>query len=582
MRYLHYVLMVVCAIALSTYSPRGVAQSLEVIASVDKNPIVQGEPFTLTVTVNDEVAQSAWDPETSLRDFRVLNTRSSRRTSVINGVSSRTTSFVVSLQAPSTPGIVRIPPITIEGASSDAIELTILDAQSAADQLEQRPAFIRTSLESTEVYVQQQFKLIARLYLSANLHSGNIVAPTLESAEVRQFGKDEESYEIINGKRYQVFQRTYLITPQRSGELTIEGPLFEGQISRERSRSVFSSIATTQPVSTIAPPTTLNVLPRPESWQGHWLPAELVSISAEHVDPTQSISVGQPITLTYRVTAIGVAPEQLPRISLNELENASIYPEAPELSSTVRNGRMVAQRTQAIAIIPREPGQLTIPPVKLQWFNTRLGQAQTAATDELSFTIEPAQGLQQDLSHTRVAAATPESSLTETELPTPTPLVRETTPHIYQILAMVFAGLWLTTIGLWAWWWSRQQRTKTQPLENEAKCGWALEGATWRDLEVAAKANDAAAVDKTLRRFMAWNYFTHRINDLNDIARVFNYPPLTSQIDHLQRSRYAGKALSWQEGKALLRALKAATQEYQKSAKPESKLQPLYPETKLK
>src|SRR5690554_5039105 len=231
-------------------TPELQAQQAEVIASVDKNPIIQSEPFTLTVTVNDDVSQSAWQPEQDLRDFRILNTRSSRRTSVINGATTRTTSFIVNLQAPKTPGIVRIPPIQIGSARSEPIELTILDAASSVDDLEQRPAFIRTSLEAQQVYVQQQVKLVARLYLSANLQSGNLIAPALEDAEISQFGKDEESYEIINGKRYQVFQRTYLITPQRSGDLTIEGPVFEGQISRETGRSVFSSIATTQPVST--------------------------------------------------------------------------------------------------------------------------------------------------------------------------------------------------------------------------------------------------------------------------------------------------------------------------------------------
>lgn len=546
-----------------------IAQGLDVVASVDKNPIVQGEPFTLTVTVNDDVPQSAWNPEQALSEFRVLNTRSARRTSVVDGVSSRTTSFVVTLQAPSTPGIVRIPPITINNTNSNAIELKILDAQAATDELEQRPAFIRTSIESSQVYVQQQFKLIARLYLSANLLSGNLVAPTLELAEVRQFGKDEESYEIINGKRYQVFQRTYLITPQRSGDFTIEGPMFDGQISRETSRSVFSSIAATQPVSTIAPPTQITVLPRPENWQGHWLPSELVSVSVEQMNPQAEIAVGQPITLKYRLTAIGVTPEQLPRVGISELNQASIYPEAPELNSTVRNGRVIAQRTETIAVIPRQKGELTIPAVNLTYFNTRLNRAETVTSEALTFTIKPAEGLQQDIAHTQ-SPVSPQISQ-----PQDTPA--QAADNRYFVLAIIFAGLWLATLTLWAWWWFRHRALKSAPssamlIDNPEH------DHSWATLEQAAKHNNASGTDKALRHWLSARYSVS-VTDLNQVADYYEHPPLTSQIEHLLRSRYAGKDISWQEGKALIRALKAAEKlRKQVGKKPaKSALPSLYP-----
>lgn len=565
-------------VILTLFSTVVAAQATEVIASVDKNPIIQGEPFTLTVTINDDVSQTAWDPEQSLSDFRVLNTRSSRRTSVINGETTRTTAFIVTLQAPSNPGIVRIPPITIAGSSSEAIELTVLDANSAASEQEQRPAFIRTSLESDRVYVQQQFKLVARLYLSANLHSGNLIAPQLELAEVSQFGKDEESYEIINGKRYQVFQRTYLITPQRSGQLTIEGPMFEGQISRETSRSLFSSIATTQPVSTIAAPINIEVLPRPADWDHHWLPSELVSIGVEHIDPQTDYAVGQPIAFTYRMTAIGVNPEQLPRISHSKLDGASVYPETPELSSTVRNGRVIAQRTETIAIIPRESGELVIPAVEFTWFNTRLGQAQVASSDALKFTISPAAGLQHDRSHTQQRAA-------EVSEPVPEPALQPKTAATaiqsnYLVLAIVFAALWFVTLCLWAWWWLRQSSPRTvakttQPHTPATIAAEKAAGNAWKQLQQAAHRNDPIATDKALRTWAAQHQLA--VTDLSDIAKHFNYPPLSSQIDHLQRSRYAGKPLPWQEGKALLRALKAAMKQLPAPSTDAPTLPPLYP-----
>ncbi|RUO61563.1 BatD family protein [Pseudidiomarina marina] len=548
------------------------AQETEIVASVDKNPIIQSEPFTLTITINDDVSESAWDAEQQLRDFRILNVRSSRRTSVINGETTRTTSFIVNLQAPSSPGIVRIPPIQIGAARSNAIELTILDAAASVDELEQRPAFIRTSLESKRVYVQQQFKLVSRLYLSANLHSGNLIAPSLKDAEVVQFGKDEESYEIINGKRYQVFQRTYLITPQRSGDLTLEGPAFEGQITRDSSRSVFSAIATTQPVSAVAVPTSITVLPRPADWRGHWLPSELVSVSVERANSEQPIEVGQPITLTYRITAIGVSTEQLPTLSFDNIDGASVYPESPEFASTTRNGRVIAQRSQTIAVIPRQAGEFTIPEVEVDWFNTRLGEAQVASSEAIKLTVSPSS---QQVDPTPVVNEPTRDENVVTDKPTQQNSSSAKSEYtIYFYLAVVFAVLWITTLSLWAWWWFRRSSVTAESVSVSNK--HHTTSASWNHLQKVALENDANATDRALRLW-AQEKLKLPMHDLFELANYFNHQPLSSQIDHLQRCRFSGNGATWLEGKALIRAVKAAQKQRKTLKTKENTLAPLYP-----
>lgn len=547
------------------------AQEAEIVASVDKNPIIQSEPFTLTVTINDDVSESAWDAEQQLRDFRILNVRSSRRTSVINGVTTRTTSFIVNLQAPATPGIVRIPPIQIGSARSNAIELTILDAAASVDELEQRPAFIRTSLESKRIYVQQQFKLVSRLYLSANLHSGNLIAPNLPDAEVVQFGKDEESYEIINGKRYQVFQRTYLITPQRSGDLKLEGPVFEGQITRESNRSVFSAIATTQSVSAVAVPTSITVLPRPAEWTGHWLPSELVSVSVERANPEQPIEVGQPITLTYRVTAIGVSTEQLPSLEFDDFDGASVYPESPEFASSTRNGRVIAQRSQTVAVIPRRAGKFTVPEVQVEWFNTRLAQAQLSSSEPITLEVSPS---------SQVAAPEPvtDKSASESDVvvdePTQQPEAQYQSDNtLYFYLAVIFAALWVITLSLWAWWWLRRS-AKPVTLSDIKEQDTMI--ASWSHLQKVALENDANATDLALRKW-AREKFQLPMFDLFELAQHLKHQPLSSQIDHLQRCRFSGGGTTWLEGKAFIRALKAAQKQRKSTKSKKDTLAPLYP-----
>lgn len=547
---------------------------IEIIASVDKNPVIQGEPFILTITVDDDVSEATLNIYEQLSGFHIISTGSSKRTSVINGVTTRTTSFVIHVQAPETLGPVVIPPIAINGSVSNEIELKVIDAKAADEAIEQRPAFIRTAIETNQVYVQQQFKLVARLYLSANLHSGNLSAPSMADADVAQFGNDEESYEIIDGKRYHVFQRTYLITPQRSGTYSIDGPIFNGQISRDATRSLFSSIATTQPVSAKAPATQIDVLPRPGDWQGHWLPAELVTLTVEQANPDAAVSVGQPLTLTYRLTAIGVNPEQLPNFNFfDNIAEVSVYPEAPELGSTVRNGRIIAQRSQTIAVIPRTAGALTLPAATIPWFNTRLGTTQLAQTDPITIDVASSTTPLPELSVSQpVPAETVEPIIDGVTTSSTAVLGAQVTSSMPMWLSLFFGVLWLITLVAFVWLWRRTRRspdTTTAAMVSPS-------GTSLKEIQQAAQANDAKACEQALRQW-GRNTLTLRMDDLLELAEYFQYEPLTSQLEYLQECRYSAYQHQWQEGKALLRALTAALRQHQRQASQSPVMQPLYP-----
>jgi len=579
--------------------PQALAEPTEVIASVDRNPVLAGQLFNLTVTVNDDIDQDEINVEQQLNQFRIVNSRSSRSTRVINGDMSRTTTFVFSLQAPQQVGTVTIPALSVGDVSSQPIELTLLASDQADALSESQPAFIRTSVESTQVYVQQQFKLVSRLYLAANLHSGNLIAPELTDAEITQFGQDQENYEIIDGKRYQVYQRTYLITPQRSGQFTLNGPMFEGLISKDSGRSIFSSMSTTEPVTASAEPIELLVQPIPSSWQGDWLPADLVTLTLEtDIDPAQQLQQGQPLTLTLRTTAMGVSPDQLPALQLPDIAGVSIYPETPQLNQAVRNGNLIAQRSQTIAIIPRQGGTLELPSFRLPWFNTRTQQQQVASTDQLTFSVamnDSATVNEYSSNPTDVSSAPSQTpSATEMNQQGPAASAQSSSPNnrLWYWLAALFAGLWVITLSLFASYWRRQQRQSRQPQTNATSATsdsdrHALSGALWQQLQQACQANQAAATDQALR---AWanSILGQPIHDLTELSRHFAHPPLTSQINHLLSCRFghhsvasAPNQATWQEGKALLRSLQAAYKNYVKSSKTKQQqnvLPALYPQ----
>ncbi len=558
------------------------AEPTTVIASVDKNPVVAGDSFILTVTVDDDVPTSSFDAATQLPDsFTVLNTRTARRTSMINNSFSRQTTFTVSVRAPTTAGEVTIPALTIESVQSEPIALRVLEAGSDAGA-EERLAFIRTSVSAEEIYVQQQVTIIARLYLAANLQSGNIIPPRLTDADVVQIGKDEETYEVIDGIRYQVFQRTYVVTPQRSGEQTIRGPVFEGQISTESGNSIFSAFSSTQPVTTAAQDIPLRVRPAPNDWQGEWFPAELATLSLEYIsdgeDLPSELTIGQPITLQYRLTAIGVKPEQLPALVLPQLSGANSYPEQPELGSAVRNGNVIAQKTVSVTLIPREVGELTIPAIVVPWFNTSTGQRQEARTDSLSFTIVAGSGLQPDIPQQQpvtpeTTASTPENKSAPTTSTGSTDLAQETSnesqPWLWIALTSGFAALWLLT--LFGFWYRGRQRNTVDTSSPSTPSNQY-----WKQIQHACTQNDGAAAIQALQQ---WARHDLKLADasLLGLKKHLNSSPVTAQIDFLLASRFGSSPSPWQEGKGLWRALQGAVRDQHKKSKPTVTLPPLFP-----
>ncbi|MDN7127878.1 protein BatD [Pseudidiomarina sp. 1APR75-33.1] len=584
------VLTVMLLAALLSDQP-GIAQPAaapEVAISVDKNPIAANDTFILTLTVDQLVNDSEWRPQDALPNLQVLGSSSSRSTQIINGETSEQTTFNTIIRAPSDAGNYTIGPIELLGTRSNSIELEVLSAAQSDQLLDQRKAFMRVELARTELYVQEQVQLTAKLYLAANLHSGNIIPPKLEDADIRQVGRDNESTEIINGRKFQVFSRNFVVIPQRSGEQVIRGPLFQGQINVNSNRTLFPSFSSTESITTAAEDLAITVKPIPASWppQSNWLPAEIVTLSlsvgseGSKQDDTaqQQFTQGEPINLTYRLTAVGPLPDQLPRldelVASLAIDGASIYPEAPESAVNQRNGRMVSQQTVRVAIIPHQGGELVIPALPILWFNTQLREQDRATAPAQRFSIVAAS----NASQLAAPAEPPATSAQTTKEPAPLPTSEVAgTERLkrWQILTVVFAALWLITL-IWMLW---LRRAKPSAVTTEANPEGAGQQQELRAIKHACMRDDAAAAELLLKRWVRARTGADNAQ-LTQLANTLDHAPLRSQLEHLQRCRFAPGQHEWHEGKALWRALQAALKAADKkdsSGKPVNDLPDLYP-----
>ncbi|MFT7216015.1 MAG: hypothetical protein ACI8R8_001081, partial [Paraglaciecola sp.] len=436
------------------------AKVTELTASVDKNPVLLDESIVLTVTAKGDPSRDAFDPSILSKDFVVGRTSVSSQTQMINFDTTRSTIWNTIL-IPRKKGRFTIPSFTVEGQSSQPITLMVLPV-SASKNSEGRDVFVTTEVDMTEAYLQQQIKYTIRLHLARDLQRGSLSAPTLENGEIRQIGKDAEYADIINAKRYRIIERTFAVLPQKSGAFTIKGPLFEGEIIEERQQN-FGFFNRSKTISRVGPDQEINILPIPGQFTGSWLPSDYVELSEQWQPVDGKFTVGEPITRTLTLTAVGVIEEQLPEIGSLYPDSVKVYPDQADTTTVEKDNTLIAQRKETLAIIPTQVGKLQIPAVSVPWFNILTREVEYAQLPARTLDISPGAAAQSSPIATRAPSAKntvlapkniDEKASVSPDLSSGHP------PSFWSVSSWILLILWLLTLLMWAW----QSRAKVAAL----------------------------------------------------------------------------------------------------------------------
>lgn len=549
----------------------GAHATTQVVATIDKNPVVVNESFVLEITADDDVDTNALDTSALLKDFIVGRTQVSTQTSMVNFKTTRTTRWLTVL-VPRKTGELTIPAFTIDGVSSEPIKLSVQDSDAAGSS--NPDIFITTELSRDDVYVQQQVSLKVLLHFSVELRRGSLSEPKLESINIKQQGEDKESTTIINGRRFRVIERSYLVSPQKSGEITIEPPVFSGEVMNENRRSLFSSFGQTKPVSVIADPITLNVRPIPDNYSGLWLPSDLVTLHEEWQNSEGKTSsdnqfvAGEPITRTITLTAANLAQEQLPDIEFDVPARIKLYPDQAELHTRVQNETLISQHKQSFALVAAVPGTYQLPEIKIPWWNTKTKRTQYAVLPAREITVIAGEYNPNAFTLPNQAAnqgAQPSANGQSTPM-TPAQGM-QTQQHLEpqaNYLQWLFLAGWIMTAL--AWFISARRAklklgtkaTATSGVETQST-GLPLkpvsEKKAYLALMAACKQNKAREAEHL---FIAWAQYKLNqptMTKLDDFAKAFNHEALKQALNDLGRANYGVTVEPWQ-GIALLSIIK--------------------------
>ena len=363
----------------------------EVTAKLERDTIYLDQTVRLVIESN-QVGQDSVQPDYSAlgKDFTVLGTSSSQNFTFLNGKQTSLKSWVTELE-PKAEGTFIISPIPVGGDQTPALQITVLP-QDASQPLSDRDIHVELEVKEDGYYVQQQVNLVVRLFLGINISDGTLSEPEAADTVVRRLGNDVR-YQANRGNRaYQVIEREYALFPSRSGMLEISPVRFQGiaQDPGTATNPLFSGFLNQgKRIRAKSRPVTLKINPPHPAFSGsHWLPAK----SLEIIDQTGeygTVVAGQAVTRNIEMNAVGLTAEQLPEIVFPPNEDVRQYPDQPVYHSRDDGIDVIGSLSRRIAIIAMNPGEIELPGIQVNWWNTESNRMETAVLPPKTIRVHP-------------------------------------------------------------------------------------------------------------------------------------------------------------------------------------------------
>lgn len=538
-------------------------------ATVDSRQVMVDEAIRLTVTAYGNPGRDAFDSSALLSDFVVGRTATSNRTSIINGQRSQTTTWTTTL-FPRSEGTFTIPSFTIEGQQTRSFEVEVIAVPDGGDGAQPaRDYYLTTEVDNDSVYLNQQILYTLKLYLSTDIERGSLTPPEMEKGIIRQIGEDDRSVDLVNGRRYQIIERKYAVIPQRSGEMTITGPVFTAEVLAPDTNQRFGFFNRTQTINRLGADITVDIKPKPDNVDGQWLPSEQVSLHEEWPENSQFV-VGEPITRTLTLTATGVVEEQLPELDVRYPPGFKTYPDQTQTATIDKDNRLIAQRVESMAVIPTEPGKIILPDVTVAWFNVNTQQTDYATIPARTVSVAPASDSQGNAPMVTESVDEPQSRLAsdaETVQSNDTQMSR-----FLWVLYLVIALL-LVLLAAVIVYYKRKVRQLRSSEKRSPGISQHSEKAQFADLKKAVAAKNISATQASLQQWLSVIY--HGNAPVRPADKSLT-APLQPFVDQMLASAYSSGHTEW-DNQPMLDALDKVRARWYSDHKNNSQgLPPLY------
>ena len=369
------------------------SKAQEITLTLDRSELARGETLTLTIRVYDQRQGMQLDLTPLTENFDVLGTRTSSQVRSINGNTDIWTDYIITL-FPLTEGSLRIPSLTISGQLTDELEVTVTN-QGARSNQETDELFLEIEVNKDSLYVQEQLLFSIRLFYTINgIRNPVFTEIDIPDTVTQLIGSPNQYEKIIDGQRYGVYEKRYVIFPQKSGSLDIPDILFRGEVTDGSSSFVFRNLNTRR-ITAFIEGRTIDVVERPPSAEilPTWLPVTDLVMEESFSRPLSDLKVGDTFVRTIKMTANGVDGAVLPPFSPSNIQGFNTYLDPAKIERRFVNGSIVGERIESSTLVVLEDGNLSIPAIKIDWWNVDSDRLDSTIVQETMLRILPLQGI---------------------------------------------------------------------------------------------------------------------------------------------------------------------------------------------
>ncbi|MGF1734046.1 BatD family protein [Photobacterium satsumensis] len=425
----------------------------QAVATVSKNIVGVNEVFQLTINIDDNVNTNALDLSELEKHFNYGTPSVSSGTSFVNGVVTRQTEWKIAVAAKEI-GELTIPGFRIGASQTDPIKMTVLKSANKSASTPSKPE-IKIDAESNkdQLYVGESFRYTVRIRIGEQMSQASLQAPSGEGLSVKQRGEDRQVETVLNGRRYLIITRDYQITANKAGDILLRGAKFTGNLIKGN-RGFGSTLQI--PFEQQADDFSLSVLAKPDNYKGLWLPTEALELEQQWQPDVKEMKVGEPISRIITLRIKNAEQSTLPNLNLQYPDSVRVYNESPVYGSDNEFTSMTIKQV----IIPRQSGEITLPALSINWWNTATSKQETSKIDGLALNVLPGDPSAQ-------AFLPPQALQPDTSEPTQntvqTEIVRDS--GWWPWLSLCLALLWVTTLILLL---IEKNKSKQQPRKTES------------------------------------------------------------------------------------------------------------------
>jgi hypothetical protein len=389
-----------------------------------------GQAFRYQVVLNEKPSKIL---STGFSNFDVLNGPSqgySSSTSIVNGKMTQSSSYSYTYTlAAKKEGQFTIPGMVFQvngnQVKSNSVTITVVEGGGASggggrgqgqqrsqqsQGFDKRDVYVKAFCSNTNPYVGEQVIITHKLYVGPSVNGGyqvtSVNAPTQSGLWSYTLGNPDaeapRTTEVIDGKKFTVFEvRRTAVFPQKSGKITVT-PFEIGFMARiiytqQSSNDPFDMFfggrqyAQDYNLDLKSNSVVLNCKPLPEANKPDDFSGLVGSFTLSSNLSRSELKTNDATNLTITVNGTG----NLQHVEAPLMEFPADFDVTdPKISDNIntRGNSVSGSRSFEYIIIPREPGDFTVPAASFSYFDPKSHSYKTLTTDSYKMKVEKGKG----------------------------------------------------------------------------------------------------------------------------------------------------------------------------------------------